>query len=202
MKYTKSVWKRSRRLNFSILENEKELQKKPFGPGQHGRQKKKNSSEYKTQLIEKQKLAQLYGISEKQFRRLFLIAKSNKLATGLAFFRILESRLDNLVYRMGFAPTRKAARQLVSHCHVLINGKKNNIPSYLCSVNDVISIREKSKKMKLIEETIQNNKNVNFPTVKVDIKKMEGIFVREIEKNEIHHNINENQIIEWYNRVL
>lgn len=202
MKYTKSVWKRSRRLNFSILENEKELQKKPFGPGQHGRQKKKNSSEYKAQLIEKQKLAQLYGISEKQFRRLFLIAKSNKLATGLAFFRILESRLDNLVYRMGFAPTRKAARQLVSHCHVLINGKKNNIPSYLCSVNDVISIREKSKKMKLIEETIQNNKNVNFPTVKVDIKKMEGIFVREIEKNEIHHNINENQIIEWYNRVL
>lgn len=202
MKYTKSIWKRSRRLNFSILENEKELQKKPFGPGQHGKQKKKNNSEYKIQLIEKQKLAQLYGINEKQFRRLFLIAKSNKLATGLAFFRILESRLDNLVYRMSFAPTRKAARQLVNHCHILVNGKKNNIPSYLCSINDVIGIREKSKKMKLIEETIKNNKDVSFPTVKVDTKKMEGIFVREIEKNEIHHNINENQIIEWYNRLL
>lgn len=202
MRYTKSVWKRSRRLGFSILENSKELQKRPYAPGQHGKQRKKSSSEYKNQLIEKQKLAQLYGINERQFRRLFLIARSNKLVTGLAFFRILESRLDNLVYRMGFAATRKAARQLVNHCHVLVNGKKNNIPSYLCSINDVISIREKSKEIKIIKDNIENNKNNKFPTVKVDQEKMEGVFIREINKGEINRDINEDQIIEWYNRLL
>ena len=202
MRYTESIWKRSRRLGFSILENSKELQKKPYAPGQHGKQKKKGSSEYKNQLIEKQKLANLYGINERQFRRLFLIARANKLVTGLAFFRILESRLDNLVYRMGFATTRKAARQLVNHGHVLVNGKKNNIPSYLCSINDVISICEKSKKIKAIKDAIDSNKNSKFLTVKVDQEKMEGTFIREINKGEINRDINENQIIEWYNRLL
>lgn len=202
MRYTKSIWKHSRRLGFSILENNKELQKRPYAPGQHGKQKKKSGSEYKNQLIEKQKLAKLYGINERQFRRLFLIARANKLVTGLAFFRILESRLDNLVYRMGFTTTRRAARQLVNHGHVLVNGKKNNIPSYLCSINDVISIREKSKKVKAIKDAIDNNKNSKFPTVKVDQEKMEGTFIREINKDEINRDINENQIIEWYNRLL
>ena len=144
-RYTGADWKLSRRLNFSILETGKELAKRPYGPGQHGNDRKKKPSEYGRQLIEKQKLRLMYGVNERQFRRLFLMASSSKEVTGIAFMRILESRLDNLVYRMGFARTRRAARQLVNHGHILVNGKKVDIPSYLCKVNDVISVKETSK---------------------------------------------------------
>jgi len=202
MRHTGSDWKRSRRLGFSVLETGKELTKRPFGPGQHGANRKKKGSEYGRQLIEKQKAAQLYGVNERQFRRLFLIAVADKeTVTGLAFFRILESRLDNLVYRMGFARTRKAARQLVNHGHILVNGKKVDIPSYLCAVNDVISIREQSRGLKVIKESLESVK-VAFPTVKVDATKLEGTFIREAERNELPKDIDENQIIEWYNRQL
>ena len=126
-RYTGADWKLSRRLNFSILETGKELAKRPYGPGQHGNDRKKKPSEYGRQLIEKQKLRLMYGVNERQFRRLFLMASSSKEVTGIAFMRILESRLDNLVYRMGFARTRRAARQLVNHGHILVNGKKVDI---------------------------------------------------------------------------
>ena len=201
MRHTGSDWKRSRRLGFSTLENGKEISKRPYGPGQHGVDRKKKASEYGRQLIEKQKCAQLYGINERQFRRLFMIARKDETVTGLAFFRILESRLDNLVYRMGFARTRKGARQLVNHGHILVNGKKVDIPSYLCSVNDVISVREQSRGLKVIKESLESVK-VAFPTVKVDPSKLEGVFLREVERNELPKDIDENQIIEWYNRQL
>ena len=201
MRYTGSDWKRSRRLNFSTLETGVEMNKRKYGPGQHGLDRHKKPSEYGRQLIEKQKAAQLYGVNERQFRRLFLIARADAEVTGLAFLRILESRLDNMVYRMGFARTRKAARQLVNHGHILVNGKRVDIPSYLCKVNDVISIREQSRNLKVIKESLESLK-VKFPTVEVNVEKLEGTFIREVDRKELPSDIDENQIIEWYNRQL
>ena len=125
MRYTGPDWKRSRRLGYSILETGKETRKRPYGPGQHGKSRRRKQSEYAKQLIEKQKLRHTYGVNERQFQRLFLLAMKNKdTVTGTAFIQILESRLDNLVFRLGFARTRRQARQLVNHGHMLVNGKK------------------------------------------------------------------------------
>ena len=200
-RYTKSTWKKSRHLNFSVLETGDELKKRAYGPGQHGNDRKRKPSEYGTQLLEKQKLRTLYGVNERQFRRLFLIAKPDKeTVTGLAFFRILESRLDNLVYRMGFARTRAGARQLVNHGHVLVNGKKVDIPSYLCSVNDVISFKGDSP-LKVVKESL-DSKPASVGYVKVDAEKLSGTFLRLPERNELPSDIQESQIIEFYNRKL
>ena len=200
-RYTNSTWKKSRHLGFSVLESGDELKKSAYGPGQHGQDRKRKASEYGTQLLEKQKLRTLYGVNERQFRRLFKIAKADKtVVTGLAFFRILESRLDNLVYRMGFSRTRAGARQLVNHGHVLVNGKKVDIPSYLCSVNDVISFKGDSP-LKVVKEAIESNPaTVNY--VKVDTEKLSGTFTRLPERNELPADIQESQIIEFYNRKL
>jgi small subunit ribosomal protein S4 len=197
---SKSAWKRSRHLGFSTLETGDELKKRPYGPGQHGQDRKRKGSEYGLQLLEKQKLRSLYGVSERQFRRLFLIAKKDPNVTGLAFFRILESRLDNLVFRMGFARTRAGARQLVGHGHVLVNGKKVDIPSYLCKVGDVISIKGDSP-LKVVKESLES-RPASVGYVKVDAEKFEGVFLREPERNELPLDINEAQIIEYYNRKL
>ncbi len=200
-RYTNSTWKKSRHLNFSVLETGDELKKRAYGPGQHGQDRKRKPSEYGTQLLEKQKLRSLYGVNERQFRRLFLLAKSDKeTVTGLAFFRILESRLDNLVYRMGFSRTRAGARQLVNHGHVLVNGKKVDIPSYLCSVNDVITFKGDSP-LKVVKEAL-DSKPASVGYVKVDAEKCEGTFVRLPERNELPSDIQESQIIEFYNRKL
>ncbi|MBO5528514.1 MAG: 30S ribosomal protein S4 [Bacilli bacterium] len=197
---SKSAWKRSRHLGFSTLETGDELKKRPYGPGQHGQDRKRKPSEYGVQLLEKQKLRSLYGVSERQFRRLFLIAKREPTVTGLAFFRILESRLDNLVYRMGFARTRAGARQLVNHGHILVNGKKVDIPSYLCAVNDVISLKGDSP-LKCVKEALES-KPATVGYVKVDETKFCGTYLREPERNELPQEINESQIIEYYNRKL
>lgn len=200
-KFTGSVWKRSRRLHFSILETGDELKKREYGPGAHGADRKRKSSEYGAQLIEKQKLRHLYGVNERQFQRLFLIAKKDKdTVTGLAFFRLLESRLDNLVYRIGFARTRAAARQLVNHGHITVNGKKVDIASYLCSVNDVIGLKEDSP-LKVIKESLDANRSVpNY--ISYDAEKFKGTFTRLPERNELPKDIAESQIIEYYNRRL
>ena len=200
-RYTGASWKISRRLNFSILETGKELSKRPYGPGQHGNARKKKPTEYGRQLIEKQKLRLMYGVNERQFRRLFLIASASHEVTGIAFMRILESRLDNLVYRMGFARTRRAARQLVNHGHILVNGNKVDIPSYLCSVNDVISVKESSKDLKVVAEALEL---LVAPVKYVSVNKEEksGVYLREPERNELPLDIQESQIVEWYNRKL
>ncbi len=200
MSTKKSAWKASRRLNFSTLETGDELKKRPYGPGQHGQDRKRKPSEYGLQLLEKQKLRTLYGVSERQFRRLFLIAKKEPTVTGLAFFRILESRLDNLVFRMGFARTRAGARQLVNHGHILVNGKKVDIPSYLCQVGDVISIKESSP-LKVVKESLES-KPASVGYVNVDDAKFQGTFLRLPERNELSQDIKEAQIIEYYNRKL
>ena len=201
MRYTGSDYKRSRRLGFSTLETGKELARRPYGPGQHGNDRKKKPSEYGKQLLEKQKLEQMYGVNERQFRRLFILAKKSDEVTGLAFFRILESRLDNLVYRMGFARTRKGARQLVNHGHVEVNGKKVDIPSYLCSLNDVISLRENAKDMKVVKESLASIAT-KVGWVEVDEEKLSGKYIREPERNELTQQITESQIVEYYNRKL
>ena len=200
-RYTGASWKLSRRLNFSILETGKELSKRPYGPGQHGNARKKKPTEYGRQLIEKQKLRLMYGVNERQFRRLFLMASNSHEVTGIAFMRILESRLDNLVYRMGFARTRRAARQLVNHGHILVNGRKVDIPSYLCSINDVISVKESSKNLKVIVESLDSLASV-VKYVSVNKEEKSGTFLREPERNELPLDIQESQIVEWYNRKL
>lgn len=200
-RYTASKWKRSRHLGFSILETGDELKKRPYGPGQHGQDRKRKPSEYGAQLLEKQKLRHLYGVNERQFRRLFLLAQKDKsTVTGLAFFRILESRLDNLVYRMGFARTRAAARQLVNHGHVTVNGKKVDIASYLCSIGDVIAFKGDSP-LKVVKESLDGKPTVPG-YVTVDSEKIKGTFTRLPERNELPKDINEAQIIEFYNRKL
>lgn len=201
MRYTGSDWKRSRRLGFSTLETGKELAKRPYGPGQHRKDRKKKLSEYGKQLVEKQKLRQMYGVNERQFRRLFMIALASKEVTGVAFMKLLESRLDNLVFRMGFAKTRKGARQLVNHGHIEVNGKKVDIPSALCSVGDVIAIRENSKDLKVVKESLEAVTN-NNAWVEVDKEKLSGKYVREVERNELTKEITESQIVEYYNRKL
>ena len=200
MRYTGSDYKRSRRLGFSVLETGKELSKRSYGPGQHGNGRKRKPSEYGKQLIEKQKLEQMYGVNERQFRRLFMLARKSDEVTGIAFFRILESRLDNLVYRMGFARTRRAARQLVNHGHITVNGKKVDIPSYLCKVNDVIAIKE-GHDLAVVKASLES-KPASVGYVKVDATKLEGVFVRVPERNELPRDINEAQVIEYYNRML
>ena len=200
MRYTGSDYKRSRRLGFSTLETGKELSKRSYGPGQHGNGRKRKPSEYGKQLIEKQKLEQMYGVNERQFRRLFMLARKSDEVTGIAFFRILESRLDNLVFRMGFARSRRAARQLVNHGHITVNGKKVDIPSYLCKVNDVIAIKE-GHDLEVVKASLES-KPASVGYVKVDAEKLSGTFVRVPERNELPRDINEAQVIEYYNRML
>ena len=201
-RYTGPSWKVSRRLGYSTLETGRELAKRPYGPGQHGNNRRKKDSEYAKQLNEKQKLRETYGVSEKQFRRLFVIAKANKeVVTGLAFMRLLETRLDNLVYRLGFARTRRQARQLVNHGHVLVNGKKVDIPSYLVKINDLISLEEKAKSFAIVKDAMENQVSlVNYVTVNKETK--EGKLVRLPERNELTSDIDESQIVEFYNRKL
>ncbi len=208
MRYTGPKWKRARRLQFSLLGTGEEFNghtlkkgdKRDYAPGQHGAERKK-LSEYGKQLTEKQKLRDLYGVNEKQFRRLFLKARKSKGVTGTAFMTILESRLDNLVYRLGFAPTRRAARQLVNHKHIVVNGKTIDIPSYLCNVNDVIGIKENSKDIAVIKTSLDNT-TVTVPYVEINKEKMEGRFVRLPERSELSKEINEALIVEYYNRII
>ena len=199
-RYTGPSWKQSRRLGYSTLETGKELAKRPYGPGQHGNARKKKPSEYGKQLVEKQKLRFTYGVSERQFKNLFLEAKKVKgVVTGTAFMQLLESRLDNLVYRLGYGRTRRAARQLVNHGHFLVNGKKVDIPSYTCHPGDVISVKESSKNLKVIKESLESLA-ANIAYVEVDKEKLTGKFIRLPERSELAKDIVESNIVEFYNR--
>ena len=201
-RYTGPIWKVSRRLGYSILENGKELKKRDTIPGQHGQSRQKKKTEYGLQMAEKQKIRFTYGVSERQFQRLFILAKADKKTpTGLKFLQILESRLDNLVFRMGFASTRRQARQLVNHGHILVNGKKVDIPSYLVELNDVISFKEKSQNLQVVTEVL-NTKPFTPSYVDVNANKRTGKFVRYPEREELSSEINEAQVIEFYNRKI
>ena len=198
-RYTGSTYRKSRRLGFSILENGKELAKRPYAPGQHGNERRRKLSDYGTQLQEKQKVRFMYGINEKQFRKIFDDAGKLKGVHGENLLRLLESRLDNLVYRLGFASTRKGARQLVNHGHITVNGIKVNIPSYRCKPGDVIAIKEQSKEHPAVLASLEGTSNrVEFVTF--DDKKLSGTYVRFPERSELNADINESLIVEFYNR--
>lgn len=201
-RYTGPSWKLGRRLNYSTLETGKELAKRPYAPGKSKDTRAKKLSEYGRQLTEKQKLRFTYGVSEKQFANLFKVAKAKKgVVTGTAFMQLLESRLDNLVYRIGFARTRRAARQLVNHGHVLVNGKKVDIPSYACKAGDVITLKETSKNLKVVVESLESL-TVVVPYVEINKETKEGKFIRLPERNELARDIDDSQIVEYYNRKL
>ncbi len=198
-RYTGASYRKSRRLGFSILENGKELAKKPYAPGLHGQKRAKKLSNYGIQLQEKQKVRFMYGLNEKQFRKTFDEAGKLKGVHGENFLRLLESRLDNLVYRIGFASTRKGARQLVNHGHITVNGKKVNIPSYRCIPGDVIAIKENDKNLSVVKSSLEAlNNRVEFVTF--DEAKMAGTYVRYPERSELNIDINESLIVEFYNR--
>lgn len=198
-KYTGPVYRKSRRLGFSTLETGQELARRPYAPGQHGNGRRKKLSNYGVQLQEKQKVRFMYGLSEKQFKKVFVQAGKLKGVHGEDFLKLLESRLDNLVYRLGFAPTRRGARQIVNHGHITVNGKKVNIPSYTCKPGDVIAVKESSKEHPAIKASLENTKHrVEFVTY--DENKMAGTFVRLPERSELNADINEALIVEYYNR--
>ena len=198
-RYTGPSYKQARRVGFSISETGKELARRPYGPGQHGADRKGKSSDYGTQLKEKQKVRFMYGVNEKQFHKTFVEAEKMTGIHGTNFLRLLESRLDNLVYRIGFASTRRGARQLVNHGHVTVNGKKVDIPSYRVKVGDVISLKEDDKNLKVVNESLEKvTKRVEFITY--DENKKEATYVRLPERNELNADINEALIVEFYNK--
>ena len=198
-RYTGPSYKQARRVGFSISETGKELARRPYGPGQHGADRKGKPSDYGTQLKEKQKLRFMYGVNERQFHKTFLEAEKMQGINGTNFLRLLESRLDNLVYRIGFATTRRAARQLVNHGHVTVNGKKVDIPSYRVKPGDVIAMKEDDKNLKVVTEALAKvTKRVEF--INYDENKMEATYVRMPERNELNADINEALIVEFYNK--
>ena len=199
-RYTKSSYRISRRLGFSTLETGEELTRKPYAPGAHGSKRAKKLSNYGVQLQEKQKVRFMYGLNEKQFKKTFEDAGKMKGVHGENLFKLLESRLDNLVYRTGFATTRRGARQLVNHGHITVNGKKVDIPSYRVKPGDVIAIKENSADHKGIEIALQSKvKRPEF--ISYDEGKRVATYVRYPERSELNAEINESLIVEFYSRV-
>lgn len=197
-RYTGPTWKVSRRLGLSLSETGKELRKRPYPPGQHGQGRRKLSN-YGLQLQEKQKLRFLYGLSEKQFRNVFQEAAKMQGITGENFMILLESRLDNLVYRLGFARSRAGARQLVTHGHITVNGRKVNIPSYRVGVGEVIGLREKSRNLAVVEEALEVRPNVP-EYLSYDENARTGEFMRLPRRDELNPDINEAEIVEFYSK--
>ena len=199
-RYTGPNNKKARRVSFSILENGKDIAKRPYGPGQHGKDRKRKPSNYAVQLNEKQKVRFMYGISEKQFKKLVNDSAKMKGVHGENLLILLESRLDNIVYRIGFATTRRGARQLVNHGHITVNGKKVDIPSYRVNLGDKISLKETSLNHGGVEIALANApKRVDF--VSYDEAKKVGTYLRYPERSELNADINEALIVEFYSRV-
>ncbi|KRN29337.1 30S ribosomal protein S4 [Lactobacillus selangorensis] len=202
-RYTGPRWKQSRRLGISLSGTGKELARRPYAPGDHGPNSgRRKISEYGTQLREKQKLRWMYGLNERQFRNLFVRAgKIKEGLHGVNFMILLETRLDNLVYRLGLATTRPQARQLVNHGHILVDGKRVDIPSYEVSVGQVISVREKSKDMVIIKNAVEST--VARPAfVSFDSDKLSGSLVRLPQREELEPDVDESLVVEYYNQIL
>ncbi|MCT3251022.1 30S ribosomal protein S4 [Lactiplantibacillus plantarum] len=200
-RYTGPSWKISRRLGMSLSGTGKELARRPYAPGDHGQGRRGKLSEYGTQLREKQKLRMMYGLTERQFANLFIKAgKIREGKHGVNFMILLERRLDNMVYRLGLATTRRQARQLVNHGHITVDGKRVDIPSYEVSVGQVVSVREKSKKLAVITGAVEAV--VARPDfVQFDADKLEGSLTRLPEREELEADIDESLIVEYYNKL-
>lgn len=199
-RYTGPKSKIARKFGEAIFGDDKSFEKKNYPPGQHGNNRRRGKkSEYAIQLMEKQKAKYTYGILERQFRNLFDQANRSKGVTGEVLLQLCESRLDNVVYRMGVAPSRRAARQLVSHRHITVNGELVNIPSYSLKAGDVVGVREKSKSLQAIEDSLSANSSV-YEWISWNSDKKEGTFVSIPERLQIPENIKEQLIVELYSK--
>ncbi len=197
---TGPVWRISRRLNFSILETGEELRRRPYIPGQHGSPTKRiKQSNYGLQKAEKQKIRHMYGLSEKQFFNTYQRAVKMQGVTGTNLLLLLESRLDNIVYRMGFAITRRQARQLVNHGHILVDGKKVDIPSFQVKPGQTVEVKEKSRNLACIQDSLDATLSTK-DFVEVDKENRKGKYVRLPERNELNTEVNELLVVEYYNR--
>jgi small subunit ribosomal protein S4 len=199
-RYTGPKQKIARRFKEPIFGPSKALERKPYGPGEHGRSRFTRKSEYAIQLEEKQKAKYTYGLLEKQFRNLYEKANSKEGVTGENLLRFLEARLDNTVFRLGFARTRRQARQLVSHRHIVVNGQIVNIPSYELKPGDVITIRPKSSNLEVINGSLETAPKSKYNWLEIDKKSMTGKFLNYPDLEEIPENINVQLIIELYSK--
>jgi small subunit ribosomal protein S4 len=190
----------SRKFGEPIFGPSKALQKKNYPPGHHGRSRRRKQSEYAIQLQEKQKAKYLYGVLERQFAKMFDKASRKSGITGEILLQLLESRLDNVVFRMGIAPTRRAARQLVLHKHIVVNGDVVNVPSYTVSVGDLVGVREKSKSLSAIADSLAGRGSKKYPWLEWDGSQMTGKFVNLPQRDEIPENIQEQLIVELYSK--
>lgn len=199
-RYTGPKSKIARKFGEAIFGDDKSFEKKNYPPGQHGNNRRRGKkSEYAVQLMEKQKAKYTYGILERQFRNLFAQANRSKGVTGEVLLQLCESRLDNVVYRMGVSNTRSGARQLVSHRHITVNGELVNIPSYSLKAGDVVGVREKSKSLQTIQDALSANSSV-YEWITWNSEKMEGNFVSVPERLQIPENIKEQLIVELYSK--
>ncbi|WP_165020980.1 MULTISPECIES: 30S ribosomal protein S4 [unclassified Dysgonomonas] len=199
-RYTGPKSRIARKFGEPIFGPDKVLSRKNYPPGQHGNGRKKKSSEYGIQLREKQKAKYTYGVLEKQFRNLFEKALSSRGITGELLLQFLESRLDNLVYRLGLAPTRAAARQLVSHRHIVVDGKVVNIPSYSVKPGQQIGVREKSKSLEVVNDALSGFNHSKYPWIEWDQASMTGKYLHIPERADIPENIKEQLIVELYSK--
>ena len=199
-RYTGPKTKIARKFGEPIFGSDKYFEKRNYPPGMHGANKRrKKVSEYGTQLQEKQKAKYTYGVLERQFHKTFELARRKEGVTGLILMQLLESRLDNVVYRLGIAPTRAAARQLVSHRHITVNGEVLGVPSYLVKIGDIIGVREKSKSLEVITNSVEGHSN-RFAWLEWDGEKMCGKFMSYPAREDIPENINEQLIVELYSK--
>jgi small subunit ribosomal protein S4 len=199
-RYTGPKVRISRRFNEPIMGDNKALQKKNYAPGQHGRGKKRKQSEYATQLAEKQKAKYIYGLLERQFAKMFATASRKKGITGEVLLQMLEARLDNTVYRLGIAPTRRAARQLVLHKHILVNGDIVNISSYTLKPGDLVEVRERSKSLEVITNSLSTQGARKYNWLEWDNNEMAGKLINLPPRTDIPENINEQLIVELYSK--
>lgn len=199
-RYTGPKTKIARRFGEPIFGEDKVLQRRNFPPGQHGQNKRRKTSEYGVQLREKQKAKYTYGVLERQFSNLFKKASRLKGITGVILLQLLESRLDNVVYRLGIAPTRAAARQLVLHRHITVNGAVVNIPSYEVKAGDIVAVREKSKSLEVIGDALAGFNHSKYPWIEWDETAKAGKFLHLPEREDIPENIKEQLIVELYSK--
>jgi small subunit ribosomal protein S4 len=201
-RYTGPKTKKSRAFGESLYGYDKHFEKKKYPPGQHGNtRRRRQKSDYALQLMEKQKAKYTYGLLERQFRNLFEKASRKKGVTGEVLLQLLEARLDNTVFRLGLAPTRRAARQLVTHKHITINGIVTNIPSCLLRPGDIVSVRGKSQGMQIIKDSLGAKVDVRkFPWLQFNPDKIQGVFLEYPERAQIPEKINEQLIVELYSK--
>ncbi len=199
-RYTGPKSKISRKYGEPIFGDIKALEKKPHPPGQHGRGRRRKKSEYAVQLAEKQKAKFLYGILERQFRNMFKKASRKEGITGENLLQLLEARLDNIVYRLGVAPTRRSARQLVTHKHITVNGNVVNIPSFTVKEGDLVGVRERSKSLVAISESLSSKTSNKYKWLEWDDKSLSGKLITYPDREAIPENINEQLIVELYSK--